>query len=75
MKKAVHTLLAATVFVALFNIYAFADVAVAPMYAIFIGLPLLIVGVAVIAIVIIVKAVRKKKADQQDNSDDPWDIK
>jgi len=75
MKKAVNTLLAALVFVALFNCYAFADVAVGPMYAIFIGIPLLVVAVAVIAIVVIVRAVRKKKADKSSESDDPWDKK
>ncbi|NCB50828.1 MAG: hypothetical protein EOM54_02930 [Clostridia bacterium] len=75
MKKAVNTLLAALVFVALFNCYAFADVAGGSIIAIAIGLPLLAVAVAIIAVVIIERAVRKKKADKSSDSEDPWDLK
>lgn len=75
MKKIVNTLLAALVFVALFNCYAFADVAAGPIYLTVIGIPLLIVAVAIIAVVIIERVVRKKKAEDSSKSDEPWDIK
>lgn len=41
--------------------YAFADVAVGPMYAVFLGIPALIVAVLIILIAVIVHVIKRNK--------------
>lgn len=60
MKK-MMTLSLAFLFAFLLGTTAFADVAVEPMYTIIFGVPVLIIAVVVIAVALLVRAIKHRK--------------
>lgn len=70
MKKLLRFLLPFFAFTVCFMCTAMADVAVAPMYVLFIGLPVLLLIVAVIIVAVIVKALRSNKRSEEKGKDD-----
>lgn len=48
---------------------AFADVAAAPMYIMFFGIPALCVGVAIVALAFVIRTILKRKKERDDRED------
>lgn len=59
MKK-IMTLTLAFAFTLLFGTTALADVAVGPMYAVIFGVPILVIAVVIIAVALLVRAIKRK---------------
>lgn len=66
MKKLLRILPLMLVFAAYFMVFAFADVATGATFAVFIGIPLLIIVAAVVVVSIAAKAIRSRKKDRDD---------
>lgn len=66
MKKLLHIALLALAFAGCFTLFALADVATGASFAVFIGVPLLIIVAAVVVVAIAVKAIRSRRKDRDD---------
>lgn len=66
MKKALRILTLALAFAGCFTLFALADVARGASFAVFIGVPLLIIVAAVVVVSIAVKAIRSRRKDRDD---------
>ncbi len=64
MKKALRILTLALAFAGCFTLFALADVATGASFAVFIGVPLLIIVAAVVVVAIAVKAIRSRRKDR-----------
>lgn len=65
MKKPLRILPLMLVFAACFTVFALADVATGATFAVFVGLPLLIIVAAVVVVSIAAKAIRSRKKDRE----------
>ena len=66
MKKLLHIALLALAFAGCFTLFALADVATGASFAVFVGVPLLIIVAAVVVVAIAVKAIRSRRKDRDD---------
>ena len=60
MKKTI-TLTLALMFALALSTTALADVAMGPMYAVIFGLPILVIAIVIIAIALLLRAIRRRK--------------
>lgn len=68
--KTVKMLLLSLLSVCVLMSYAFADVAIGPMYAVLFGVPVLAIAIIVIVAVLIVHTLSKARAQQQERNMD-----